>query len=106
MSKLHQRMETYMVLRGFSASTRKIYLVSVEKFEAHFGRPAHKLGEKHIQEYLRFLIHDRGLSQSYVSQSYSALKILWEACLKRTWNIDQIPRSKKHNVNELIFQFR
>lgn len=95
MSKLRRQLETNMILRAFSPRTQKVYLTSLDKYEAHFGRPVHKLGEKHIQEYLRFLIHDRGLSQSYVSQSYSALKILWETCLKRTWNIEQIPRSKK-----------
>ena len=95
MSKLRRQLETHMVLRDFSPRTRKVYLVAVDKFEAYFGKPVHKLGERQIQEYLRYLIHDRGLSQSYVSQSYSALKLLYETCLGRPWNIDRIPRSKK-----------
>ncbi len=95
MSKLRRQLETHMVLRDFSPRTRKVYLDAVDKFEAYYGRPVYKLGEKQIQEYLRFLIHDRGLSQSYVSQSYSALKLLYETCLGRNWNIERIPRSKK-----------
>ena len=85
-----------MVLRDFSPRTRKVYLVSVDKYQEHFGRPVHQLGEKHIQEYLQFLIQDRGLSQSCVSQSYSALRLLYETCLGRNWNIERIPRSRKH----------
>ncbi len=95
MSKLRRQLETHMVLRDFSPRTRQVYLFAVDKFQAHFGKPLQKLGEKHIQEYLRHLIHDRELSQSYVSQSYSALKLLYETCLGRRWNIERIPRSKK-----------
>jgi len=95
MSKLRRQMEVHMELKNFSPHTRTVYLSTVDQFQQHFGRPFQRLGEKHIQEYLHFLIHDRALSQSYVSQTYSALKILYERILKRTWSIERIPRSKK-----------
>lgn len=95
MSKLRRQMEVHMELKNFSPRTRKVYLSALDQFQRHFGKPLQRLGEKQIQEYLHFLIHDRALSQSYVSQTYSALRILYERILKRTWNIDRIPRSKK-----------
>ena len=95
MSKLRRQMEVHMELKNYSPRTGKVYLNAVDQFQRHFGKPFQRLGEKHIQEYLHFLIHDRALSQSYVSQTYSALRILYERILKRTWNIDRIPRSKK-----------
>jgi len=95
MSKLRRQMGIHMELRNFSLDTRRAYLSSLDHFQRHFGRPLQRMGEKQICEYLHFLIHDRGLSQSYVSQTYSALRILYERILGRTWNIERIPRSKK-----------
>lgn len=95
MSKLRRQMEVHMELKNYSPRTRKVYLSALDQFQRHFGKPLQRLGEKHIQEYLHFLIHDRALSQSYVSQTYSALRILYERILKRAWSIDHIPRSKK-----------
>jgi site-specific recombinase XerD len=84
-----------MILRDFSPPTQKIYLVSLDKFESYFEIPLERLGEEHIQTYLRHLIEDRNLSQSYVSQTYSALRLLYETILGRTWSIERIPRSKQ-----------
>ena len=95
MSNLRQQMETHMILRDFSPPTQKIYLVSLDKFESYFEIPLERLGEEHIQTYLRHLIEDRNLSQSYVSQTYSALRLLYETILGRTWSIERIPRSKQ-----------
>ena len=95
MSDLRQQMETHMILRDFRPPTQKIYMVSLDKFSAYFETPLEHLEAHHIQTYLRHLIEDRKLSQSYVSQTYSALRLLYETILGRTWSIEQIPRSKQ-----------
>ena len=95
MSKLRRQMEVHMELRNFSPRTCQVYLSALDRFQRHFDGPLQRLGEEQIREYLHFLIHDRGLSQAYVSQTYSALRILYERILKRSWSIERIPRAKK-----------
>ena len=95
MGKLQDKMQMLMELKGFSPSTRKTYLLCVRHFVAYFDRPPSQLGADEICAYLHHLLSDRQLSQSSVSQHYSALKFLYETVLSQKWDAGRIPRVKR-----------
>lgn len=95
MSKLREKMMMDMDLKGFSPKTKDNYVKHVEKFSRYYMQSPEKLGEAEIKQYLHFLLTQANMSQSYNSQSYSALKFLYETTLKRDWDGYRIPRSKK-----------
>lgn len=102
MGELRQQMEMNMDLKGFSVKTKRLYLSHVSRFTRHFNRPIEDMGEDEIRTYLHHLITERGLSQAYINQAYSALKFLYETTLSRTWDIHRIPRSKQHKKLPLV----
>lgn len=95
MDTLRRQMEVDMLLGNYAENSRKIYLDAIRKFQDHFGRPAQEAGMEDIRAYLHHLIVDRDLSQSYIKQAYSALKILTERTLGKTWDVKRIPRARK-----------
>ena len=66
----------------------------MKSFALYFHRSPAELGDQEIREYLHYLIQEKKASQSVISQSYSALKFLYETTLKRDWNGLRIPRAK------------
>ncbi len=94
MGRLHDQMKRDMELKNYSPKTRSCYLASVKSFALHFHRSPAELGDQEIREYLHYLIQEKKVSQSAISQSYSALKFFYETTLKRDWNGFRIPRVK------------
>ena len=94
MGRLHDQMKRDLELKNYSPKTRSCYLASVKGFALHFHRSPAELGDQEIREYLHYLIQEKKASQSVISQSYSALKFLYETTLKRDWNGLRIPRAK------------
>jgi len=94
MGKLHDQMKRDLELKHYSPKTRSCYLASVKSFALHFHRSPAELSDEEIREYLHYLIEEKRASQSVISQSYSALKFLYETTLKKDWNGFRIPRSK------------
>ena len=95
MGELRERMIRDMQIRGFSPKTQKAYLGGVTRIAKHYRMSPDRLNEEQIRSYLHFLIEDRKLSQSYISQAYSGLKFLFQNTLKQDWEAWGIPRSKK-----------
>jgi len=94
MGRLHDQMKRDLELKNYSPKTRSCYLASVKSFALYFHRSPAELGDQEIREYLHYLIQEKKASQSVISQSYSALKFLYETTLKRDWNGLRIPRAK------------
>ena len=95
MGQLHDQMKMDLELKGFSEKTCQCYLRGVRQFVRHYQRCPSELGTEEIRTYLHYLITERGLSQSYVNQAYSALKFFYVTTLGRTWDVRRIPRSKR-----------
>jgi len=95
MGELRERMIRDMPIKGFSPKTQKAYLDGVSRISKHYGMSPGRLSEEQIRSYLHFLIKDRKLSQSYISQAYSGLKFLFQITLKQDWDAWGIPRSKR-----------
>jgi len=94
MGKLHDQMKRDLELKHYSPKTRSCYLASVKSFALHFHRSPAELSDEEIREFLHYLIEDKKASQAAISQTYSALKFLYETTLKKDWSGFRIPRSK------------
>jgi integrase/recombinase XerD len=90
---LKQRMREDMELRSLSPMTQKAYLFQVGKFAQYFKKLPDRIGQKEVREYLLHLI-DKGVSYSTLTQSYSALKFIYEVTLKRPWETKRMPYPK------------
>ena len=95
MDNLLQRMQVDMDLRNLGEKTKQIYLWQVRTFVRHYGRSPQDMGVEEIRAYLHHLIVDRNLSQDYIKQAYSALKLLYETTLDRGWDLNKIPHAKQ-----------
>jgi integrase/recombinase XerD len=94
MGRLHDQMKRDLELKNYSPKTRSAYLASVRSFASHFHQSPDELGDHEIREYLHYLLTDRKVSQSAMSQAYSGLKFFYETTLKRDWDGFRIPRVK------------
>ena len=95
MGKLQDKMQMLMELKGLSPRTQKTYLYCVRHFVRYFDQSPEGLGTDEIRAYLHHLLSERQLSQSSVSQHYSALKFLYEMVLDQAWDAGRIPRVKR-----------
>lgn len=94
MKTLKQRMKDDLQLRGLSPRTQATYLFQVTRFARHFMRLPDKLGEKEVKEYLLYLINEKHVSYATLTQSYSALRFIYETTLQRPWEVRRIPYPK------------
>lgn len=93
MATLKQRMRDDLELRGLSPKTREAYLFRVTQFARYFNQLPDKLGEDKVKEYLLHLVH-RKVSYSVLTQTYSALRFIYETTLNRPWVVNRIPYPK------------
>jgi site-specific recombinase XerD len=94
MERLYDQMKRDLELKNLSPITRSYYLRRVREFAVHFQRSPEEIGNDEIRAYLHHLIKDEKVSQAVISQTYSALKFLYETTLRRDWNGLRIPRAK------------
>lgn len=94
MTRLRERMIEDLRLAGYSASTRRIYLLYARKFAQHFNRSPEILGEREVRRYLIHLLDDRQLGHDTYRQAHSALKFLYAVTLKRPFDLPCLPRRR------------
>jgi integrase/recombinase XerD len=94
MGQLRDRMIEDLRLAGYSASTRRIYLLYARKFSQHFGHSPEVLGETELRRYFLHLLDERKLSHDAYRQAYSALKFLYTVTLKRRFEVPCLPRHR------------
>jgi len=93
MATLEQRMRDDLELRGLSPKTHEAYLFRVTQFARYFNQLPDKLGEDKVKEYLLHLLHKK-VSYSVLTQTYSALRFIYETTLNRPWVVNRIPYPK------------
>jgi len=97
MSKLRERFEEELRLRGYSEVTRRIYVRAVRKFVEFHGRSPQRLGAEEIRAYLVHITTERQWSRSGIHQAICALKFFYTQVLERPWEISKVhyPKRKK-----------
>jgi site-specific recombinase XerD len=82
-------------IRNRSADTIRIYIDCVKHFARHFGKSPELLGPEEIRQYQVYLVNERHVSSSYLTQTVCALRFLYCVTLQRDWAITRIPYPKQ-----------
>ncbi len=84
-----------MELKGYSDNTTQVYLDSLIQLSKFYKTSPDELSSDQIRDYLQHCTTTKKLSQSYMNQLVSALKILFIQVLKREWDPIAIPRMRR-----------
>jgi site-specific recombinase XerD len=92
-------MEVDLRLAGYSASTRKIYLLYAKLFTKYHMQPPAEMGEEEIRQYLLHMVEEKKISHETYRQIRAALLFLYRVTLKRETEVDHLPvRRKKRKL--------
>jgi integrase/recombinase XerD len=97
---MHDVLQSYrrdLAVKGYSPKTRKIYYDCVAKFLSDTNKPFDELGKDDVKLHLYEFIKT-GKSSSTMNQLYSSIKYLFIQALDKPWEIEGIPRVKKHKT--------
>ena len=91
---LLEKAEERLRLKGYSGSTKKVYLNHMQQFARFSERSLARITEKDIKKYVLYLLEERELSHSFVNQAISAIKFLTREILKKEDFVVDLPRPK------------
>ncbi len=94
MGIIRDRMAIDLRLAGYSACTRRNYMMHARRFVAHYQRPAAELGAEHIREFLFHLVENHDVSDGTLRQVRSALRFLYVVSLNRPVEIAWLPPAR------------
>lgn len=83
----------------YSDSTIKTYTIMLEQFFSYYyTHLPHEISSEQIRSYLRYLVQEREVSESFQNQAINAIKFYFERVLggKRTTYFIDRPRKSKH----------
>jgi integrase/recombinase XerD len=94
--QLRDRMEEDLKLGGYSASTRKIYLLYARQFAGFHRRSPAEMSEPEIRQYLLHLIEERQVSRQTFRQVRAGLKFLYSVTLRRPVEVEHLAIPRRH----------
>jgi site-specific recombinase XerD len=71
-----------MILRGLASNTQTSYIDAISKLALYYHRSPDHLSNEHIQNYLVYLIKDRGLAYSSCNVAFSAMNCFYSELLR------------------------
>jgi len=92
-----------MRLRHYSPRTIQHYIVALVSISKYYNQSPADLTIDQLKNYLYYLIENKHASRSTVNQLISALKLLWEGVLGRTWEDLQIKRPRTSRELPVVF---
>lgn len=95
MTPLRQRMIEDLKIRNLSLRTQASYVRLIEQFARHFKKSPELLGPEQIREYQVYLVNERDLSPSTLTQVVAALRFLYGTTLRRSWAVEAIAYPRK-----------
>ena len=95
LSPLTRRMAQDMQIRNLASSTIDSYTWHVDRFVAHFDKPAEELGPDEIRQYQLHLIQEKNVGWSNFNQAVCGLRFLYRFTVPRDWHIKMIPFGKR-----------
>lgn len=98
MTELQVNFRKDLVMRGFTESTIKNYLLVVGEFEKFVSLPPSLFEEKHAVDFLYDCITNRKLKEDTVNYKNSILKLLFIVTLSKEWNSLRVPRMKRRKT--------
>ena len=91
MGRFREKMDRDMQIRGYSTSTRDIYLRCVRDFVKYFMVRPDRLSHEDINRYQQYLIEEKKVSVPYFNQAVSAIRFFYITSLGRKWEIRMLP---------------
>ena len=98
MTELQANFHKDLIMRGFTESTIKNYLLVVGEFEKFVSLPPLLFEEKHAVDFLYDCIINRKLKEDTVNYKNSILKLLFIVTLNKQWNSLRFPRMKRRKT--------
>lgn len=97
MTILRQQFIQALSLRGYSQSTQEIYVGHLARLARHFNRPPDRLSPAEIQDYLYYLLRQRGCAQSTLGGAVSAFRFFYREVARWPEHriLRELPRSKQ-----------
>lgn len=102
MTELQVSFHKDLVMRGFTESTIKNYLLVVGEFEKFVSLPPELFEEKHAVNFLYDCITNRKLKEDTVNYKNSIIKFLFVVTLNKEWNDLKVPRMKKRKTLPVV----
>lgn len=91
MGMLREKMRDDLRLKGYSKTTRSMYLGSAQRFADHHGRSPAVMGEQEVRDFLLHLVKETGLGAAGQAMNVAALKFLYRVTLRRPEEVEKIP---------------
>lgn len=95
MGKLRDLMDRELQIRGYTPSTRYIYLRSVIRFVMWFGRSPDEATLEDINRYQFEITKNGKVSWGYFNQVVCALRFFFKVTLKKDWAVENIPYQRR-----------
>lgn len=103
MGELRQRMIRDMEMRRLSPRTIQAYVWAVSALTKHVGKSPDLLTAKEVEDYLHYLLTEKGLSWSSVNQTMCAIKFFFVYTLGRAPESMRIPpRRREQRLPEIL----
>src|SRR5215813_4344456 len=103
MGLLRDRMEEDLKLAGYTASTRKVYLVYARLFVKYHRRSPAEMGETEVRQFLLHLIETGRATRSNIGQVRAALQFLYATTLHRPTEIASLPVTRRTKPLPIVF---
>jgi aminoglycoside phosphotransferase len=84
MGSLREKTIGVMKLCGLADGTLANYLAAVKALSVYYGRSPAAVNKEEVQQYLLYLIEDRGYAHSTYNGSAAALRFFYQRVLGRT----------------------
>jgi integrase/recombinase XerD len=95
--EVFRSMEKELKIRRYSSNTRKAYQEKIRRYGEFVQKDVSVVDEAEIRNYLYFLVEHKGVSLSYLNQTISAIKFLYNYVLKMPRTIADIPRPRSEH---------
>lgn len=102
MTELQVNFHKDLVMRGFTESTIKNYLLVAGEFEKFVSLPPTLFEEKHAVDFLYDCIINRKLKEDTVNYKNSIIKLLFVVTLNKEWNNLKVPRMKRRKTLPIV----
>lgn len=102
MTELQVNFHKDLVMRGFTESTIKNYLLVAGEFEKFVSLPPSLFEEKHAVDFLYDCITNRKLKEDTVNYKNSIIKLLFVITLNKEWNNLRVPRMKRRKTLPIV----
>lgn len=86
-----------MQLRGYSATTQRVYVRAVGRVFQHFQCNPTQLSEEQLREYFLYLANEKRVSRSTSTVAMCSIKFFFEHTLHRNWPTLELMRPRREH---------